>query len=398
SISIALLACGCAAGTPMPVGAGAAGLCLIGRMVERSAASPRSDQLANLAANLLEKCGRYDVSGSIAVSEERPVARRRDTQREPSDRPRPVGQIATPSDLVSELIATSRYALLLRPDSARHLSRSERGRAMAALDEAMAVVPAGSVLVGLAAERATLGHDIEPAAATLDAAGVASVGACYLDRRPITNAEFQQFVDAGGYDQLDLWPEEALPALFDFVDQTSEPGPRFWTNQRHTPGEDRLPVVGISWYEAVSYARWVGKRLPTDAEWTKACAWPIESPPGRIAQRRYPWGESFEPTRANLWRPDSRGVEPVDAYPEGVSVGGVEQMVGNVWEWTNTPLNEATPASVRFSSSLRTVHGGAFDTYFENQATCHFQSGERPLARRANIGFRLALSMSTLGA
>ena len=123
----------------------------------------------------------------------------------------------------------------------------------------------------------------------------------YFDRFCVTNEEYQRFVDAGGYEQLEFWHEEALPALLDFVDQTGAPGPRYWADGQYSNNEGRLPVVGISWYEAWAYARWVGKRLPTDAEWTKAGAWPVESAPGRIAQRRYPWGESFDVRRAHLF-------------------------------------------------------------------------------------------------
>ncbi len=172
--------------------------------------------------------------------------------------------------------------------------------------------------------------------------------------------------------------------------------PRFWRDGRYKPGDQRLPVVGVSWYEAVAYARWVGKRLPNDGEWTKAGAWPIESAPGRVAQRRYPWGESFDTRRANLWSAGHGRPVEVDAYPDGATVGGVEQMVGNVWEWTSSTLDETTPQAVRFPSALRTVRGGAYNTYFENQATCHFQSAEHPLSRRANIGIRLAISMDAL--
>ena len=131
---------------------------------------------------------------------------------------------------------------------------------------------------------------------------VACVEPIYLDRFCVTNAEYQRFVDAGGYEQLEFWHEEALPALLDFVDQIGGSGAALlerWAVPVRTIR--RLPVVGISWFEAWAYARWVGKRLPSDAEWTKAAAWPVESAPGRIAQRRYPWGESFDVRRAHLY-------------------------------------------------------------------------------------------------
>jgi len=184
--------------------------------------------------------------------------------------------------------------------------------------------------------------------------------------------------------------------LLDFVDRTGCPGPRFWSDGQYPSGEHRLPVVGISWFEAWAYARWVGKRLPTDAEWTKAGAWPVESAPGRIAQRRYPWGESFDVRRAQLFGSGAHAPVAVDEYPGGVSVGGIHQLIGNVWEWTATPLAVLGDPTLHVSESVMSIRGGAFDTYFENHATCHYQSGEQALSRRPNIGLRLTLSMRDL--
>jgi iron(II)-dependent oxidoreductase len=298
--------------------------------------------------------------------------------------------------LVNEMLSTGRYALLLRPQMNRHLDRDHIVRAIRHLDEAMALVPAGRVLLGPLAEQASSSSGAVDANPKMLERFMLRVEALYLDRHTVTNLEFQQFVNAGGYEKLEYWDEEALPALLDFVDQTGHPGPRYWIEGHFLSGEERRPVVGVSWYEASAFARWVGKRLPMDAEWTKAGAWPVESAPGRIAQRRYPWGESFDIRRANLWGSHHKGPVDVDEYVGGESVGGVHQLVGNVWEWSGSPLLASAEPSLHVPETFKSVRGGAFDTYFENHATCHYQSGEHPLARRHNIGFRLALPMATL--
>jgi iron(II)-dependent oxidoreductase len=312
------------------------------------------------------------------------------------ERPELSGAPQSTDTLVEELLSMGRYALMLRPETKQHLSQIHIVRAVRQLDEAMALVPAGRVLLGQLAEQSNSAcgaADVDP---KLAARNLVSVEPVYLDRHVVTNEQFQQFINSGGYEQLEFWQEEALPALLDFVDQTGSPGPRHWYDGQYAPGEQRLPVVGVSWYEAAAYARWVGKQLPTDSEWTKAGAWPVESSPGRIAQRRYPWGESFDIRRANLYGSAGRKPAPVDDFPGGMSVGGIHQLIGNVWEWTSTPLVELGDPTLHVSEAVMSIRGGAFDTYFENQATCHYQSGEHPLSRRANIGFRLALPMSDL--
>lgn len=303
---------------------------------------------------------------------------------------------ANTDELVNELLVASRYALLLRPETKRHLSQLHIVHAIRRLDEEMALVPAGRVLLGQLAEQANSAcgwSDVDPRLAERN---LVEVEPLYLDRHCITNEQYQQFLDSGGYEQLEFWEEEALPALLDFVDESGAPGPRYWSDGQYPPGAQRLPVVGVSWYEACAYARWAGKRLPSDAEWTKAGAWPVESAPGRIAQRRYPWGESFDMRRAHLYGSGVPGPVAVDEYPGGTSVGGIHQLIGNVWEWTATPLAHLGDPTLYVAETIKSIRGGAFDTYFENQATCHYQSGEHPLSRRPNIGFRLALPMSDL--
>ena len=176
-------------------------------------------------------------------------------------------------------------------------------------------------------------------------------------------------------------------------DLTGEPGPRFWKNGRCPAGREDHPVVGVSWHEAVAYARWVGKRLPTDAEWVKAGSWTVTLSDNTRVQRRYPWGEIMDRTRANLWGSGPDTTVPVNQFADGVSVGGVYHLIGNVWEWTRGELTSGSPPfqDLVFDVPLKSIRGGAFDTYFDNQATCQFQSGETAIARKRNIGFRCAV-------
>lgn len=395
SIGVGIL--GCLTGQPYLIGAGAAGICMICRNVEQLADIGRQSQLHKLAATLLKKCGQYELDGSHRIDLRTMLPEESESPSGPS---LPVVQraedAAEANELVENLLSTGRYALLLRKETIGHLDRDQYARVIHKLDERMALVPAGAVLTGMDAERATLNQELGTTGQLSGDSTAKSVEACYLDRYAVTNADYQQFVSSDGYEHLEYWPEESLAALFDFVDASGEPGPRYWQQGHYLPGEGDLPITGISWYEATAYARWVGKRLPTDAEWTKACAWPIEGAPGRINQRRYPWGESYDSRRANLWSSGKRTIVPVRDYQAGVTVGGVEQMIGNVWEWTASSLDQSTPENVSFPESLRCIRGGAYNTYFENQATCHYQSGEHPLARRPNIGLRLVLSMSSL--
>jgi iron(II)-dependent oxidoreductase len=89
---------------------------------------------------------------------------------------------------------------------------------------------------------------------------------------------------------------------------------------------------------------------------------------------------------------------PVDDYEAGASISGVYQLVGNVWEWTSTNFGAWDPPAKRLelNTPMKSIRGGAFDTYFDGQATCQFQSGESPVERRHNVGFRCAVGVCDL--
>jgi iron(II)-dependent oxidoreductase len=213
-----------------------------------------------------------------------------------------------------------------------------------------------------------------------------------LARYAVTCQQFQHFVDDGSYERLELWPEEIWPHLIDFVDQTGNPGPRFWRQGRHDHRLAHHPVTGICYYEAIAYARWAGYRIPTEAEWQMAASWRIRS--SAQVLRRYPWGDALDTNRCNLWSSAVNFTTPVDAYPSGAAPNGVQQLIGNVWEWTDADfqVTDEEGRTVIGDMLLKSIRGGAFDTYFPNQATSFFRTGLPTLTRAHNVGFRCALN------
>ncbi len=355
--------------------------------------------------------GRLRAGGAMAppvAAEAAPAPPRRTVTR----------KAAHPSDtgaLVEQMLGQGRFPLLLRPQIAQNLSDAQFQQAFEALEKAMALVPDGEVVLGRSddlapgegasaalAGRPHLGEGGRPGGhrgESLSSTGRAvQVRRFFLDRYPVTNAQYYEFVAAGGYEEVALWDETVWPAVLDFVDRTGLPGPRFWREGCYLPGEEDHPVVGVSWYEAAACARWMGKRLPSDAEWVKAGSWPVAISPTACQQRKYPWGDTMDRRRANLWGSGPDKVVPVREFAGGVSVGGVYQLVGNVWEWTsgNFRPGDCVAGELTLPSPMRSIRGGAFDTYFDNQATCHFGSGENPLSRRHNIGFRCAIGVCDL--
>lgn len=214
-----------------------------------------------------------------------------------------------------------------------------------------------------------------------------------LSRFAVTNGQYQRFVDAGGYEQLDLWPDDVWPHLIDLKDQSGRSGPRFWRGGRHSRRLAEHPVVGICFYEAEAYARWAGFRLPTEAEWQMAATWRIRSAANVL--RRYPWGDALDTQRCNVWSSGIGTTVPVSGYLNGASPNQVIQLIGNVWEWTACDFEAVDDEGCNVVGDMRmsAIRGGAFDTYFTSQATSVFRTGVVCLARANNIGFRCALNL-----
>ncbi len=153
---------------------------------------------------------------------------------------------------------------------------------------------------------------------------------------PVTNADFQAFVDDGGYRRRELWDRRG----WDWRRREQAEHPVFWARGGDSRWYERSfdamatlapwhPVVHVNWYEADAYCRWAGRRLPTEAEWEMAAT--VEPATGH--KRRYPWGDGA-PTAARASLDfGAGGTIDVRALPEGDSPVGCRQMIGNVWEW-----------------------------------------------------------------
>ena len=225
------------------------------------------------------------------------------------------------------------------------------------------------------------------------------VPAFRIDRVPVTNGMYAAFVDAGGYDDPRLWSPRGWQHLQESGRRAPmtwhRDGAGGWTCTRFgdtVPVEPDVPVEHVCWYEADAYARWAGRRLPTEAEWEKACGWdPVA---GRL--RRYPWGDGDPtPQVANLGQRAARPA-PVGAYPAGASAYGVEQMVGDVWEWTSSgfdpypgtrPFPYREYSDVFYGGDFKVLRGGSWATHPTAVRTT-FRNWDLPVRRQVFAGFR----------
>jgi len=222
----------------------------------------------------------------------------------------------------------------------------------------------------------------------------------FLDAAPVTNRQYAEFIADGGYDQSRWWSEAGWRHR---VDAGLE-APLHWrqdgdswtatTFGRTAPIVPDAPVVHVCFFEAEAYARWAGKRLPTEPEWEKAARFD----PATGRSRRYPWGDDDpQEQHANLGQRHLIPA-PVGAYPAGASPLGVHQLIGDVWEWTSSELTgypgfRAFPyqeySEVFFGPSYRVLRGGSFGT---DRAACRgtFRNWDYPIRRQIFSGFRCA--------
>ncbi|HEX7941382.1 MAG TPA: ergothioneine biosynthesis protein EgtB, partial [Gemmatimonadaceae bacterium] len=222
----------------------------------------------------------------------------------------------------------------------------------------------------------------------------------WIDVTPVTNDQYAAFVDANGYATRAWWSDEG----WRWLGATEARAPKYWARgggewrervmDRIAPLDPLAPVCHVNAHEAEAFARWAGKRLPTEAEWEAAAAWD----PATREWRAYPWGhEPPTPAHANL---DQLAFAPaqVGAYPSNVSPIGCYGMIGDVWEWTASdfapyPGFRSFPypeySEVFFGTEYRVLRGGSWATR-PGAIRNSFRNWDYPIRRQIFAGFRCA--------
>jgi iron(II)-dependent oxidoreductase len=156
-------------------------------------------------------------------------------------------------------------------------------------------------------------------------------------------------------------------------------------------------MTGVNARDALAYAQWAGKRLPTSAEWQRAATWG-RSGGDSLQESKYPWGNSFDPVYANTWASGRHAIASVNAFEKGNTPNGIRQLIGNVWEWMNTQylLAATEEITVHSTDPMAEIRGGAFDSYFHSHTTCQSRSAQFLSIRQLNIGFRCCFSAEGL--
>ena len=193
-----------------------------------------------------------------------------------------------------------------------------------------------------------------------------------IDVLLITNKQFLEFIDDGGYETYKYWLSDG----WEKVEKNEWTAPMYWEKiegewmVRDFLGLRKLnpkePVCHVSYYEADAYCKWAGKRLPNEAEWEKAACWNEDKQQKTI----FPWGnDQPNESKANLLESHLWGCTEVGAYPEGVSPYGCFQMIGDVWEWTSSEFvgypgfkSGFDEYNDKWFTNQKVLRGGSFGT------------------------------------
>jgi len=192
-----------------------------------------------------------------------------------------------------------------------------------------------------------------------------------IDAFPITNGQYLKFIEDGGYENFKFWLSDG----WEKVKENHWKAPMYWIKEDHWYVQDFLgkrkinpnePVCHVSFYEADAYSNWAGKRLPTEAEWEKACCWDEQKQTKTV----FPWGnEEPKESQANLLESHLWAQTEIGTFPAGKSSAGCQQMIGDVWEWTSSEFTGYPGFKTRFDeyndkwfTNQKVLRGGSFGT------------------------------------
>ena len=248
--------------------------------------------------------------------------------------------------------------IILKPGSPVLLSRIVKTAVPDKMPEGMVRVPAGKIKMNIEAAGSFIPYPY------YDTSKIIEINSFYIDKYPVTNNQFYDFMESTGY-----VPEDTINFL------------KHWKNGKYPKGMKNYPVVYISYEDAKAYAGWAGKRLPAETEWQYAA----QGADGRL----YPWGDEMTDGKCN---PSSGKISAVNKYPDGASPFGVEDLVGNVWQLTNDVYDDG-------SYYFIIMRGGSF--YNPASSQWYVKGGAQPLnktqmllrvspgfERNATVGFR----------
>jgi ergothioneine biosynthesis protein EgtB len=195
-----------------------------------------------------------------------------------------------------------------------------------------------------------------------------------IDKALVSNGELLEFIRDGGYQNFRWWFSEGWEA----VNREKWQAPLYWEQHNGewlirdfsglhpAAGKANEPVSHVSYFEASAFAKWVGKRLPTEAEWEKAACYDSRN----AVRKAFPWGkESPDTNHANLFENELWSVAPIGAFSTGASSYGCQQMIGDVWEWTTSDCvpypgfkSEFDEYNDKWFVNQKVLRGGSFAT------------------------------------
>jgi formylglycine-generating enzyme required for sulfatase activity len=312
-------------------------------------------------------------------------------------------------------------ARLLEAGALAPVERAGAGRVLAQLGDprdldTVVFVPGGPFLMG-SDEEDEQAYDDERPQHTVEVAEF-SIG-----KYPVTNSQYAHFIDSGGYDERRYWteigwawrtgarePDLSLITDQDLRERYAEwlarrppgrrDGPFWWHDPRwNLPNH---PVVGVCWYEALAYTRWLADltgrpcRPPTEAEWEKAARGPVPSEVEETDRRIYPWGDAWAEDHANTSEAEVGRTTVVGAFPNGASPCGALDMSGNVLEWCSSAGYSEAPYPYRADDGredlerevVRAVRGGSWG-YVRRLARCACRLITPPGGFGSIVGFRV---------